>query len=84
MYKKRPFNVDELKKSIYPTGNLIRKLPHTALSDCDDLYDVSVRGDKVVVCGRRGAALFKLTTVRQFHDFIIHLHIRVVSYITDS
>ena len=44
----------------------MRELTHTALSDVAGyglcgLYDVSVRGDKIVVCGYGGAAIFKLT-----------------------
>ena len=42
----------------------MRELTHTALSDVAGgygyLWDVSVRGDKIVVCGLGGAALFKL------------------------
>ena len=41
----------------------MRELTHTALSDvAGDWYlcDVSVRGDKIVVCGADGAAIYKL------------------------
>ena len=41
----------------------MRKLTHTALGDIDggfNLWDVSVRGDKIVVSGYGGAAIFKL------------------------
>ena len=40
----------------------MRELTHTALTDVADgwLYDVSVREDKIVVCGAGGAAIFKL------------------------
>ena len=41
----------------------MRELTHTALSDVAGggcLWDVSVRGDKIVVCGNGGAAIFKL------------------------
>mgnify|MGYP001796906655 CR=1 FL=1 len=42
---------------------MIRELTHTAFSDVAGggyLHDVSVRGDKIVVCGYGGAAIFKL------------------------
>ena len=50
---------------MFLTGELMRELTHTALSDVAGRYgyflnDVSVRGDKIVVCGTRGAAIFKL------------------------
>ena len=41
----------------------MRELTHTALSDvaCNGyLWDVSIRGDKIVVCGSGGAAILKL------------------------
>ena len=41
----------------------MRKLTHTALCDVAgslSLCDVSIRGDKIVVGGEGGAALFKL------------------------
>ena len=41
----------------------MREFTHTALSDVYGtwrLYDVSMRGDKIVVCGSGGAAIFKL------------------------
>ena len=49
---------------LFLTGLVIRELTHTALSDVAGgygcLFNVSMRGDKVVVCGRGGAALFNL------------------------
>ena len=42
----------------------MRELTHTALSDVAGrwfLWDVSVRGDKIVVGGYAGAAIYKLT-----------------------
>ena len=43
----------------------MKELTHTALSDVAGgggfLFDASVRGDKLVVCGTGGAAIFKLT-----------------------
>ena len=44
----------------------MREHTHTALNDVAGvilgwLYDVRVRGDKIVVGGRGGAAIFKLT-----------------------
>ena len=41
----------------------MRELTHTALNDVAGLgflWDASVRGDKIVVCGSGGAAIFKL------------------------
>ena len=41
----------------------MRELTHAALSYIAGgqwLYDVNVRGDKIVVCGKDGAAIFKL------------------------
>ena len=43
----------------------MRELTHTALSDVARgrygfLYYVSIRGDKIVVCGRSGAVTFRL------------------------
>ena len=41
----------------------MRELTHTVLSDISAfvfLYDVRVREDKIVVCGDRRAAIFKL------------------------
>ena len=51
---------------MFLTGELMRELSHTALSDVaagryvNWLWDISVRGDKIVVSGKGGAALFKL------------------------
>ena len=50
---------------LFLTGVLMRELTHTVLSDVAGrfggwLYDVSVREDKIVLGGPRGAALFKL------------------------
>ena len=59
-------DIIDLGIDIFLTGKLMRKLTHTALSDVFSLsifgmlFDVSVREDKIVVCGTDGAALFKL------------------------
>ena len=45
---------------IFLTGELMRELTDTALSDVCYLRKISARGDKIVVCGSGGAALFKL------------------------
>ena len=61
-------NLSDIKKNVridvFLTGELMRELTHTALSNVAGilyLNDVSVRGDKIVVCGYDGAAIFKLT-----------------------
>ena len=54
-------------------GELIGELTHAALNDvgcskdcsrefpdCSNLYSVSIQGDKMVVCGIGGVALFRL------------------------
>ena len=47
-------------------GELIGELSHAALhdvagsKDCSNLYSVSIQGDKMVVCGIGGVALFRL------------------------
>ena len=50
--------------AIFLAGKKMRELTHTALTDVagrfGSLWDVSVRGDKIVVGGRGGAAIFKL------------------------
>ena len=59
-------DIIDLGIDIFLTGFLMRELTHTALSDVSGLsifgmlFDVSVREDKIVVCGTDGAALFKL------------------------
>ena len=48
---------------LFLTVELMRELTHTALSDVADIFglrDLSVRGDKIAVCGMVGAALFNL------------------------
>ena len=54
----------------------MRELTHTALSDdlagrIGLLYDASVRGDTIVVCGYGGAALFK---THQLIKRYVYLH----------
>ena len=59
-------DIIDLGIDIFLTGKLMRELRHTALSDVSGLsifgmlYDVSVREDKIVMCGYNVAALFKL------------------------
>ena len=56
-------DIIDLGIDIFLTGKLMRELTHTALNDVAGigfLWDVSVRGDKIVVCGDGGAAIFKL------------------------
>ena len=54
---------NNLSIDIFLKGEMKRELTHTALSDVAGMWgmwDVSVRGDKIVVCGYGGAAIFKL------------------------
>ena len=60
------YDIIDLGIDIFLIGKLMRELRHTALSDVSGLsifgmlFDVSVREDKIVVCGYNAAALFKL------------------------
>ena len=67
-----PDHVDDNKKTYKISdfnfiGELIGELTHSALhdvagsKDCSNLYGVSIQGDKMVVCGIGGVALFRLS-----------------------